>query len=187
MTPYLGTDLMLARLVETTLTIGQLAKQVGVTVEAVRFYERRGLLERPRKPFRGFRRYPPESIARLAFVRRAAAIGFTLREIAELLSLRAKPSAPCAGVRTRALAKVADIDRRVAELQRIRAAVSCLVAACQGDRAVSTCSILGALAGDAPETPSLPGDESCPTPRRPKRKTAASPASKRASAASRTA
>lgn len=134
------------------MTIGQLARQAGVTVEAVRFYERRGLLERPRKPLRGYRRYPVDAVARLAFVRRAASIGFTLREIAELLALRAKPLAPCADVRARALAKIADIDRRVEELGRLRLAIRCLVDACQGDRAVSACSILGAMAGDVPET-----------------------------------
>ena len=124
---------------EATLTIGQLAKRSGVGVETVRFYERSGLLERPRKPLSGFRRYSVETVARIEFIRRAAAIGFTLREITDLLSLRAHPSAPCAGVRSRAQAKVIDIDQRIADLHRIRAAVVALVVACQGYRAVSAC------------------------------------------------
>ena len=74
----------------SSMTIGKLAREAGVGVETVRFYERRGLVEQPPKPVgSGFRHYPREAVERIRFVRRAQEIGFTLREIVELLSLRA--------------------------------------------------------------------------------------------------
>lgn len=173
--------------VDTTLTIGQVAKRAGIGVEAVRFYERRGLIDRPHKPATGFRRYPPEVVARIEFIRRASAAGFTLRDVGELLALRARPAAPCAGVRSRAVSKVADIDRRLDELQRIRSALVTLVEACKGDCAIAACSILTALDGTTDPNTAMTGETSCKTTNPPLQKTRASRASKRASAASRTA
>jgi MerR family transcriptional regulator, copper efflux regulator len=88
------------------MTISKAARAAGVGVETVRFYERRRLIARPAKPpDGGFRRYPPETIERIRFVRQAQGLGFSLREIGELLSLRADPSTDCGQVRERAVAK----------------------------------------------------------------------------------
>jgi Hg(II)-responsive transcriptional regulator len=137
------------------LTIGAVARRAGVGVETVRFYERRGLLRRPPRPASGFRAYPEETVARLRFIRQAQALGFTLKEIGELLGLRVAPGTDCAAVRARAAAKLADVEGRLAELERLRGALAKLVAACPGSGAVATCTILGYLAGRA-ETAARP-------------------------------
>jgi len=84
------------------LTIGELARAGGVGVETIRFYERRGLIEQPVRPPRGFRTYPRGALERLAFVREAQELGFTAREVSDLLALNAAPGTDCAAVRGRA-------------------------------------------------------------------------------------
>jgi Hg(II)-responsive transcriptional regulator len=127
------------------LTIGEVARRAGLGVETIRFYERRGLVRRPPRPATGFRTYPEETVARIRFIRQAQAIGFTLQEIAGLLALRVAPGTDCAAVRARATAKLANVDARLAELGRIRAALAKLVAMCPGSGAVARCTILDAL------------------------------------------
>lgn len=128
------------------LTIGMAARQAGVGVETIRFYERRGLVERPPKPSgAGIRRYSPETVQRVRFIRQAQQLGFSLRQIEELLSLEANPAADCSDVRRRALAKIEEVDARVAQLAEIRSALVRLLAACPGSGALGACSILGAL------------------------------------------
>lgn len=128
------------------LTIGRVAREAGVGVETVRFYERRGLIERPPTPRGGgYRRYPPEAPARIRFVQQAQRVGFSLSEIRELLSLRADPRAECGDVRERAMAKLVEVNRKIADLARVRAALEELVAACPGRGAARACSILEAL------------------------------------------
>ncbi len=128
------------------MTIGRLAGTAGVGVETVRFYERRGLIPQPPKPSgTGFRVYPEETVHRIWFIRQAQEIGFSLREIDELLSLRADPSADCADVRERATMKREEVDRKMAQLERIRSALNELIAACPGRGALRTCTIMEAL------------------------------------------
>src|SRR3954453_4804764 len=100
------------------MTIGQVARRAGVGVETVRFYEREGLLEEPARRASGYRQYPEDAVARLLLIRRAKELGFTLREIKDLLALRIDPGATRADVRKRAEAKIADIEARVRYLQR---------------------------------------------------------------------
>lgn len=127
-------------------TISQAARQAGCGVETIRFYERQGLIERPPKPAVGFRRYPSEIVDRVRFIRQAQELGFSLREIDELLSLRADPAADCADVRLRASAKLDEVARKIAQLERIREALGKLIEACPGRGATRTCSILEAFA-----------------------------------------
>ena len=127
------------------LTIGRVAAAAGVGVETVRFYERRGLIRQPERPMSGRRTYPPETVARIRFIRRAKDLGFTLKEIAELLELRVDPDGNCADVRARALAKVADIDRKIEALGRMREALARLASACRGRGPTSECPILEAM------------------------------------------
>ncbi|NOY45520.1 MAG: MerR family DNA-binding protein [Deltaproteobacteria bacterium] len=127
------------------LTIGQVARAAGVGVETVRFYERKGLIEQPEKPMFGRRTYPPETVARIRFIRRAKELGFTLKEIAELLELRMDPGKSCAEVRDRALAKMADIDRKIEALGRMRRALAGLASACRGRGPTTDCPILEAM------------------------------------------
>ena len=96
-----------------TMSIGQLAKDVGVGVETVRFYERKGLLDVPARKDSGYRQYDDEAVERLRFIRKAQQVGFTLKEIQDLLALRDDPDARRADVRERAAGKIADIDAKV--------------------------------------------------------------------------
>ncbi len=128
------------------MTIGKAARRGGVGIETIRFYERRGLIQQPPRPSgSGFRVYPEETVQRIRFIRQAQEIGFSLREIEELLSLRADPSADCADVRRQATAKLEEVDRKIAQLEEIRGALYELIAACPGSGALRVCSIMEAL------------------------------------------
>lgn len=130
------------------MTIGKIAQKAGVGVETIRFYERRGLVERPTRPrIGGYRFYDDEIIERIRFIRQAQELGFSLREIAELLSLRADPGADCGDVRTQAVIKREEVSRKIVQLERIRAALDQLVASCPGGGALRACTIMDALAG----------------------------------------
>lgn len=127
------------------LTIGQLAERAGVNIQTVRYYERRGLMPRPSRTRAGYREYRPEAADRLRFIRRAQELGFSLEEIAELLALRVKHASACAEVEARARAKIAVVDRKIAELQRMRSTLERLAAACEAHEPTSECPILEAL------------------------------------------
>lgn len=129
------------------LTIGEVARQAGVGVETVRFYERQGLLEEPERRASGYRQYDVEAVAVLRFIRRAKELGFTLREIKGLLALRLDASATRAEVRQQAKVKVTDIEAKIADLQRMRDVLVKLVKKCHGDGAATGCPILEALQG----------------------------------------
>src|SRR3546814_1209070 len=89
------------------VTIGRAARKAGVGVETIRFYERKGLIAQPPKPARaGFRHYPEETVERIRFIRQAQELGFSLREVCELLDLRPDPQADAADVRARATAQI---------------------------------------------------------------------------------
>ena len=136
-----------------TITISKAAKRAGVGVETIRFYERKGLIAQPPKPASGgFRVYPEETVARIRFIREAQEIGFSLREIEDLLSLRADPSADCSDVRERAVAKLEEVDRKMEQLGRIRSALNELIAACPGRGALRACSIMESLIAATGET-----------------------------------
>ena len=129
-----------------TLSIGQLAKRAGVGVETIRFYERKGLIAEPaRRPSSGYRQYPEEVVRRVRFIRRAKALGFTLREIQDLLELNASPHSTCAEVRSKAEAKLVDVRQKIRDLQRIERALATLAASCKGSGPIESCPILAAL------------------------------------------
>lgn len=130
---------------DRTLTIGKLATAAGVGVETIRFYERQGLLPAPPRKRSGYRQYPTDAVARVLFIRRAKDLGFTLREISELLDLRVAPGANCTNIRKRAMSKLDDIDAKMAELVRMQRALQRLVKACRGRGPRGDCPILEAL------------------------------------------
>jgi len=129
------------------LTIGQVAAQCGVGVETVRFYEREGLIVQPSRPESGFRRYPPDTVGRVRFIQRAKALGFSLREIKELLSLRVDSATTCDAVKWRSEAKIADIEKKITHLQEMKRALVKLTVACRAKKPTSECPILEALEG----------------------------------------
>ena len=128
-----------------TLTIGQLAKLAQVNVETVRYYERRGLIPEPPRRESGYRQYSQEAVARLLFIKRAKELGFSLKEISDLLSLRVGPDATCGDVKRRAKRKLADIEEKLQALQRMKQALTKLAAACRGRGPTSECPILEVL------------------------------------------
>lgn len=132
------------------LTTGRLARLADVGVETIRFYERHGLLPEPPRTPAGYREYPPETVRRLRFIRRAKELGFTLREIRELLELRMTPGTSCAEIRGRAQEKVDDIEQRIRSLERMRGTLVQLVRSCRGRGPIGECPVLDALEEDEP-------------------------------------
>jgi Zn(II)-responsive transcriptional regulator len=132
------------------MKIGELARRTGVSIDAVRYYERDGLLPQASRLASGYRVYDEDDIRRIQFVRRAKALGFTLTEIRELLALSGHPEDDMGGLKTAAAEKLADVESKIAELTRIREGLQTLVAACPGHGALERCPILNALAEDRP-------------------------------------
>ncbi len=131
------------------LSIGQVARQAGVGVETVRYYEREGLLDAPARKESGYRQYTEEAIAVLRFIQRAKQLGFTLKEVKGLLELQHDSGATQADVKQRTEAKIADIQGRIDSLERMKAALLSMTAGCAGVGPVARCPILEALAGPA--------------------------------------
>ena len=132
-----------------SLTIGRLAKQVGVNLETVRFYERRGLLPRPPRSAAGYRLFPEDAARRLRFIRRAQDLGFSLSEIAELLSLRVSRRTTSAEIRARAEAKITDIETRIKRLDSMKKTLRKLIRVCDGCAPLGECPILESLDGES--------------------------------------
>ena len=130
------------------LTIGQVAKLSGVGIETVRFYEREGLLAEPGRTQGGYRQYGKEVVSRLGFIKRAKELGFSLREIADLLSLRMDSTTTCETVRERARTKIADIEAKIKTLLKMKAALLKVTKQCRGQGPTSECPILDALDKD---------------------------------------
>jgi MerR family transcriptional regulator, copper efflux regulator len=125
------------------LGIGQLAKRGGVGIDTVRYYERNGLLTPHTRLASGYRRYSELELARLRFIRRAQALGFTLKEIKELLALSAQRDV--ARVKRSAQAKLKDVKSRIAALERMRDGLATLIDACPGHGRAADCPILRTL------------------------------------------
>lgn len=128
------------------MTIGRLAAAAGVNVETIRYYQRRGLLDEPEKPFRGCRRYPPGAARRVRFIKRAQALGFTLEEIAGLLRLDGEGC--CSDTRALAEQKLAAIEQKLRGLTAMRDALADLVGRCGDEPPARRCPIISALAQD---------------------------------------
>ncbi|MFQ6069306.1 MAG: MerR family DNA-binding protein [Candidatus Aminicenantales bacterium] len=127
------------------LTIGQLAKSAKVNIQTIRYYERRGLIPEPLRRDSGYRQYPLEMTMRIQFIKRAKELGFSLKEIGELLSLRLDPKTPCSEVKRKAEAKLSDIKEKIRSLQHMKKALIKLTEACKGRGPVSECPILEEL------------------------------------------
>jgi MerR family copper efflux transcriptional regulator len=135
-----------------TMTIGRLAKQAGVGIDTVRFYERAGLLPRPQRTASGYRKFSESDVRRLRFIRRSKDLGFTLEEIGELLALSGRGS-KMGDVKRAAQARLAQVEQKIAELQRVRRGLRTLIEACPGHGELKDCPILAALgSGDSLES-----------------------------------
>jgi MerR family transcriptional regulator, mercuric resistance operon regulatory protein len=128
------------------LTIGILAKRSGVSVETIRYYQRRHLLEEPSKPVGGYRRYSLETVKRVRFIKRAQTLGFTLEEISGLLDLDEREA--CLETREIAVQKLTSIEEKLSDLSRMKKALSRLVRACNTSSVGEPCPIIHLLVQD---------------------------------------
>ena len=127
------------------LSIGQVARRAGVGVETVRFYEREGLLEEPPRRASGYRQYSEQAVRRIHFIKRAQKLGFSLKEITELLMLRVDGRTSCEEVKQHTEAKIGEVERKLSELQRMRQALLQVAALCTGQGPASACPMLDML------------------------------------------
>ncbi len=130
------------------MKIGEVAKAAGVGIDAVRFYEREGLIPPPARRPSGYREYTPEVVISLRFIRRAKELGFTLKETSELLSLEANPAATARDVKALAEEKLADLEDKIRALQRMRRALRRAAKGCSGRGSTRSCSILRSIADE---------------------------------------
>jgi MerR family mercuric resistance operon transcriptional regulator len=127
------------------LTSGKLALKANVNLETIRYYERCGLIPEPPRNESGYKQYSQEHVRRIQFIKRAQGLGFSLKEISELLSLRVDPRTTCGDVKRQAEAKIDDIKERIKALQEMEQALVKLTALCRGRGPTSECPILEAL------------------------------------------
>lgn len=126
------------------LTIGQLADSTGVGIETLRFYEREGLMDAPARTRSGYRSYEDSAITRLNFIRRAQALGFSLKEIRELIDLHDRPQSDCSDINEVAQNKLRDVEKKISDLQQMRDTLKTLVASCQGG-STAECSVISCV------------------------------------------
>lgn len=128
-----------------TLTIGKLAGKTKVNIQTIRYYERRGLIPEPPRTNSGYRQYPLETTTRIRFIKHAQELGFSLKEISELLSLKVDSGTTCGDIKYIAELKLSEIEQKIQSLNDIKKALVKLAALCNGDGSTSTCPIIEIL------------------------------------------
>lgn len=128
-----------------SLTVGQLAEKAGINPESIRFYEAQGLMPQPPRSAAGYRVYPPSAVLRIRFIKRSQELGFSLKEIKELLSLAEDRTTDCADVRELAQTKVAEISEKIQTLEAMKQALTVLAETCPGTGPAANCSILESI------------------------------------------
>ncbi|MBA3893691.1 MAG: MerR family transcriptional regulator [Gemmatimonadales bacterium] len=132
------------------LTIGQVASAAAVNIQTIRYYERRGLFTAPRRSPAGYRQYAEDAVNRLRFIKHAQELGFSLKEIQQLLALQVRHGAACDAVERKTRQKIGLVERKIRDLERIRHTLEQLAAACASRRPTDECPILEALEDHAP-------------------------------------
>jgi len=128
---------------KTGATIGALAETAGVNVETIRFYQRKGLMPEPEKPYGSIRRYGAAELARVRFIKSAQRLGFSLEEVGELLKL--EDGARCSEARQLAEQKLVAVRQKLSDLQRIESVLAGLVARCSAVRGRVNCPLIASL------------------------------------------
>ena len=124
------------------MTIGKLAKAADVGVETIRFYERKGIIKRPLKKESGYRLYSPEEPARIRFVKRAQELGFTLKEIKELLDIQLKRKITGNQVKEKVEVKIKEIRQKISDLKQMESSLNRLAQVCgDGEQAIRECRV----------------------------------------------
>lgn len=134
------------------LRIGEVANKSHVGVETVRFYEREGLIALPKRNESGYRQYSESVIKQIQFIQHAKTLGFSLKEIGELIKLKSTHDARCKSIKATAKAKITDIQEKIDALERMKTALQPLVARCKASDPISDCPILNALDEDTDNT-----------------------------------
>ena len=129
----------------STFTIGEVARRADVGIDTVRYYERNDLLPAPERRASGYRQYGEVDVQRLSFIRRAKDLGFTLAQIRELLALSTDRERGVSGINARAKERLADLDARIREMQKVRRGLKVLIDGCPGHGRLQGCPILDAL------------------------------------------
>ncbi len=132
---------------KTGATIGALAEAAGVNVETIRFYQRKGLMPEPEKPYGSIRRYGAAELARVRFIKSAQRLGFSLEEVGELLKL--EDGARCSEARQLAEQKLVAVRQKLSDLQRIESVLAGLVARCSAVRGRVNCPLIASLQEEA--------------------------------------
>ena len=132
---------------KTGATIGALAETAGINVETIRFYQRKGLMPEPEKPYGSIRRYGAAELARVRFIKSAQRLGFSLEEVGELLKL--EDGARCSEARLLAEQKLVDVRQKLSDLQRIESVLAGLVARCSAVRGRVNCPLIASLQEEA--------------------------------------
>ncbi len=136
--------------VDSTMTIGRLADAAGVHLETIRYYQLVGLMPRPARPAGSIRRYGPDAAGRLRFIKRAQELGFSLDEVKLLLKLSV--GAHCAETRTLAEQKARLVEKKIADLRGIQAALNQLIRECGTGKKGRGCPIIDKLSAERRET-----------------------------------
>ena len=132
-------------------TVSKIARAAGVGIETIRFYEQEGLLDEPSRRPSGYRIYSDAAVTRIRFIQRAKQLGFTLREIRELIALDARGDAECGDLRARASEKLAVVEAKIADLERVRGALADVIAACLCNGPIRECPVMECLAAGVTE------------------------------------
>ncbi len=128
-----------------TMTRGELAKECGVNIEALRYYEKRKLIDPPKRSKVGYRLYSTEDAAKICFIRNAQKLGFTLNEILELLKLRVKKNESCESVLKKAQMKLDEVEQKIKGLKSMKKVLKQLIHQCEKSTMTSDCPILGSF------------------------------------------
>jgi len=140
------------------LKIGELARRSGLSVETLRYYERRGLIPPADRLPSGYRIYPPAILERLAFINRCKQLGFTLEAILELLELQRHPEEESAAIKQRVDTRIEEIGRKIDDLQRIQQVLRGLSGLCSGTGPTADCPIIAFLEQEPP-TDTMAGEQ----------------------------
>ena len=132
-----------------TYKIGEVTRRVNVNKETVRYYEKRGLIPKPDRRRSGYRIFTQRHIDQIKFIKRSQKLGFTLKEIKELLDLRMDEDTTCSEIRSEAQRKYQDVVEKINDLKRIKSTLTDLIDSCSGSGPKGDCPILEALEGES--------------------------------------
>ncbi len=129
-----------------TYKVGEVAQKTGINIETIRFYEKKGLLLKPKRAANGYRLYNLDAIKRIQFILNAKSLGFTLKEIGELLSLSEITSGSCCEMLNFTAEKIREVNKKISQLQRIEEALKKLHHSCKTKGTPEYCPIIESLA-----------------------------------------